>query len=155
MNNLTAKSYKLKAEQGFTLLEAMLSVIMIGILVGIFVPIDQLIQVRNDLDIATVTVAQSTRRAQTLSQAVDGDASWGVNIQSGSITIFKGTSYAARDTTFDEVFEVPTSITPSGLSEIVFAKFTGLPTTTGTTTFTSNANETRIITINAKGMVSY
>ncbi len=140
---------------GFTLIEILLSVAAITIIAGISIPVYQSFQVRNDLDIATVEIAQSARRAQTLSQAVDGDTSWGIKIQSGSIVVFKGVSYAARDITFDEVFDVLTSITPSGVSEIVFAKFTGLPQTTGTITFTSNANETRTITINAKGVVSY
>lgn len=62
---------------------------------------------------------------------------------------------AARDATFDEFFSMPTSITPSGLSEIVFAKFTGMPTAIGATTLTSSINENRTISINAKGMVSY
>lgn len=141
--------------KGFTLIEVLLSVATIGIIAGISIPIYQSFQVRNDLDIATVEIAQSARRAQVLSQAVDGDTSWGIKIQSASLIVFKGTSYATRDITFDEVFEVPTSITPSGISEIVFTKFTGLPQTTGTITLTSNTNETRNITINAKGMVSY
>lgn len=141
--------------RGFTLLEVLLSIAIIGLITGIGIPVYQSFQVRNDLDIATVSIAQSLRRAETLAEAVDGDISWGIRVQSGSITLFKGTSYAARDTNFDEVFQVPTSIAPSGVQEIVFAKFTGLPQTTGTTTLTSNTNETRTITINAKGMVSY
>lgn len=140
---------------GFTLIEVLLSVVAIGVIAGISVPLYQSFQVRNDLDIATVEIAQSVRRAQTLSEAVDGDVSWGIKIQSGSIIVFKGASYAVRDTTFDEVFEVPTSITPSGIAEVIFTKFTGLPQTTGTIILTSNNNETRIITINAKGIINY
>ena len=141
--------------RGFTIIEVMLSLAIIAVLAGISTPIYQSFQVRNDLDIATVTIAQSMRRAQVLSEAVDGDTTWGVDIRSGSITLYKGVSYAGRDTTFDELFDMPTSITPSGLGGIVFAKFTGLPQTTGTITLTSNANETRTITINSKGTVAY
>ena len=137
------------------MVEVMLSLAIIAALAGISAPIYQSFQVRNDLDIAGVTIAQSLRRAQVLSEAVDGDTTWGVDIRSGSITLYKGASYATRDTTFDELFDMPTSITPSGLSGIVFAKFTGLPQTTGTVTLTSNANETRTITVNSKGSVSY
>lgn len=140
---------------GFTLMEGLLSIAVIAIIAGISIPIYQSFQVRNDLDIATVSTVQTLRRAQVLAQAVDGDTSWGISVLSGSLTLFKGASYAARDTAFDEMFEVPASITPSGLSEIIFTKFTGLPQTTGTITLTSNANETRTITINAKGMVGY
>jgi len=140
---------------GFTLLEILLSIAATVIIAGIAAPVYQSFQVRNDLDIAAVEIAQTLRRAQSLSQAVDGDISWGVFVQSGSITLFKGISYAARDINFDEVFEVPASIAPSGVSEIVFAKFSGLPQSNGTIILNSNTNETRNIFINQKGMVSY
>ena len=55
---------------------------------------------------------------------------------------------------YDELFEVSTTITPTGLKEIVFDKLTGLPGMIGTTTLTSSNNETRIIVINQKGMIS-
>lgn len=144
-----------KSDAGFTLIELLLSIAVITLIAGMSAPVYQSFQVRNDLDIATVATAQNLRRAETLATAVDGDTSWGIKVQSGSITLFKGTSYAARDVAFDESFDLPESLTPSGVSEVVFAKFTGLPQTTGTITYTSNANETRNITINAKGMVSY
>ena len=144
-----------KNDAGLTLVEALLSIAAIGIIVGIAAPLYQSFQVRNDLDIATVTLAHGLRRASVLATAVDGDTSWGVQTHSGAITLFKGVSYAARDVTFDEVFEMPASIAPSGVIEVVFAKFTGLPQTTGTMTLTSTSNETRTITINAKGMVAY
>ena len=151
MKYLSFKQYN----AGFTLIEMILSIAIIAIIAGISAPVYQSFQVRNDLDIAAVSVAHSLRRASALSQSVDGDISWGVALQSGSITLFKGASYALRDAAYDEIFEVPASITPSGLSEVIFTKFTGLPTSTGTITLTSNANETRTITINAKAMVNY
>jgi len=142
-------------QSGFTLSEILLSIALIGVIASISTPVYQAFQIRNDLDIAATSLVQTIRRAQLLSQAVDGDAPWGISVQLGSLVLFKGASYTARDSNFDEVFGVPTSITPSGTLEIVFAKFTGLPQTTGTITLTSNTNETRAITINAKGMVSY
>lgn len=140
---------------GFTLLEILLSVAAIAVIAGISIPIYQSFQVRNDLDIAATTYAQTLRRAQILAQAVDGDMPWGVNIIAGSITLFRGTSYLARENTLDEVFSIPAGITPSGVMEIVFTKFTGLPQTTGALLLTWNTNETRTITINSRGTVSY
>ena len=137
------------------MLEVLLSVAAIAVIAGISIPVYQSFQNRNDLDIAAVTFAQTLRRAETLAQSVDGDTSWGAIAQSGSITLFKGESFIGRDSSFDEIFEVPTSITLSGTQEYVFTKFTGVPETTGSLTLTSANNETRTITINAKGMVSY
>lgn len=141
--------------KGFTLLEILLSVAAIAVIAGISIPIYQSFQVRNDLDIAATTYAQTLRRAQILAQAVDGDMPWGVNIIAGSITLFRGTSYLARESTLDEVFNIPAGITPSGVTEVVFTKFTGLPQTTGALLLTWNTNETRTITINSRGTVSY
>ncbi len=144
-----------KSLLGFSLLEVIISLACIGIIFGISIPVYQSFQVRNDLDIATNNLAHSLRRAQKLSVSGDGDTKWGVYVQTGSIIIFKGTSYQARDISFDESFDVPATITPSGMLEVVFSKVFGIPESVGTFTFTSSINETRNITINQKGMVDY
>lgn len=145
---------KRTAPKGFTLLEMLLSVAVIATLAGLSLPVFRTMLTKNDLDIAAVTTAQTLRRAQVLSQAVDGDTSWGVKVQSGSIVVFKGASYATRDTTFDEIFDVPTTISISGATEIVFAKFTGFTQTTGTI-FLSTEGDSRSISINEKGTLTY
>lgn len=140
---------------GFTLIEVILSVAVIGLLTALSAPLYQSFQVRNDLDIAAGTVAQDFRRAIILSRAVDGDISWGVSVESNTITLFKGASFASRDATYDEINTVPTSVILTGLTEVVMAKFSGLPATTGTVTLNSSVNHSRTVTINAQGMVSY
>lgn len=142
-------------KKGFTLLEVLLSVAILSLVAGFGAPIFQSFQTRNSLDIAAVEIAQSMRRAQILAQAADGDTTWGVSIQSGQTTLFRGASFAGRDTDYDEAFDLPSSITPSGVGEIVFAKLTGLPQTTGAVTLTSSTNETRSVAVNSKGVVSH
>ncbi len=141
--------------KGFTLLEVVLSIAILSLLAGIGAPIFQSFQTRNTLDIAAAEIAQNLRRAQALSQASDGDTTWGVAIQSGTITLFKGANFAGRDTGYDEPLDLPSSITPSGVSEIVFAKLTGLPQSTGTVTLISNTGETRSLIVNAQGAVNF
>lgn len=143
-----------KLNKGFTLLELLLSIALISVLAGFSLPIYRTLIKKNDLDIAVNSIAASMRRAQILSQAVDGDISWGVKVQSGSIVVFKGASYTTRDTAYDESFDLQSSTNPSGTTEVVFAKLTGLPQSTGTTTLTSES-DTRTVSINAKGMVGY
>lgn len=146
---------KYKKNSGFTLLEMLLSVSILALLAVIATPVYQSFQVRNDLEIAKNVAIESLRRAQTLSQSGVGDSAWGVYFSSGDITIFKGPTFATRSLGFDELFDVPASISGSGLSEVVFSKLEGLPSATGTITLTSNTNETRNITINTKGMVDF
>jgi len=144
-----------KKNFGFTLIEVLLSVALLAVLAGFSLPVYRALQVRNDLDIATNTVVQSLYRAQVLSQAVSSDASWGVYVGVGEIVIFQGDSYVTRDDIWDEVFDLPTDITPSGLAAVVFDRFTGDTQTTGSVILNSNTNETKTITINNKGMVDY
>jgi prepilin-type N-terminal cleavage/methylation domain-containing protein len=140
--------------RGFTLLEVLLSITLIGIISGIGAVVYQQLQNRNDLDMAAASVARSFRRAQALSQAIDGDTTWGVRINTGSITLFQGASYATRVTSFDEVTNISSSIAPAGFVEAVFSKLTGLPQSSGTLTLTGS-NDSRTITLNAQGTISY
>jgi GxxExxY protein len=145
----------LHPRSAFTLIEIMLSLSLISIIAAITIPVYQSFQVRNDLDIGATTITQTMRRAQALSRASDTDTTWGVLATTTSITLFQGTNYAARDQSFDEVFDLPGSITSSGLSEVVFSRLLGEPLSTGTTTLTSTINETRTININTKGTISF
>ncbi|OGD69038.1 hypothetical protein A3I18_00695 [Candidatus Campbellbacteria bacterium RIFCSPLOWO2_02_FULL_35_11] len=151
---LKTKNLKLKTDNGFTLLEVLLSISIISIVFGFSVPIYYSFQVRNDLDVARFALIQNLHRAQSLSQMGEGDSSWGVYIASDKITLFKGSSFATRDINFDEDFSISSSGI-SGLQEIIFNKFNGLPQMTGTTTITSTTNETKQIAINEKGTISY
>lgn len=149
------KKIKKKHLSGFTLPEMLLSVAILGMLVMMTVPVFQSVQVQDDLSLAIAQTGQSWRRAQTLSIASQGDSSWGVYVQTGSITVFKGTSYVLRDSDFDEVFDLSATISFSGPDEVVFAQLTGEPSSAGTLTFTGVNNQEFSVLINEKGMVEY
>jgi prepilin-type N-terminal cleavage/methylation domain-containing protein len=140
---------------GFTLVEVLLSVVIIGTLTAVSLPVYESFSRRNDLDIATQNIAFMLRRAETYARAVNYDNAWSVEIQSSSAILFQGTVFASRNTAYDEIVSIPSSITPSGLTEIQFAKFNAAPNTTGTITLTSTANDTRTVTVNAKGAIVY
>ncbi len=139
----------------FTLLEILLSVSIISILAGLTMPLYQSFQNRNDLDIAASTFAQASRRASILSRAVDEDTNWGIYVENGTLTIYKGSSFALRDNTYDEIYPLSTSMTISGTREYNFAKLSGYPLIPGTITFTSVNNESRNVSINTKGTIIY
>lgn len=149
------KIINLKSNKGFTILEIFLSVSLITAIAAIGIPVYREFQVRNDLDLAANGWVSALRRASILSQGVDGDTSWGAKVQSGNVTLFKGASYVLRDADFDETYDMPITIIASGLDEVVFSKFTGLPSVAGTTTLATITEDTRTITINVKGTVTY
>jgi prepilin-type N-terminal cleavage/methylation domain-containing protein len=140
---------------GFSFLETIMVLAIIGIISLAAVPVYQDFQLRNDLDVAANTIAQSLRRAQVLSQAVDGDSSWGLNVATSSITVFRGSTYAGRNTNFDEVFTMHPRISVSGTSEITFSKVFGLPSASTSVVLTIPGGESRTIGINSKGTVNY
>ncbi|PIW37104.1 MAG: hypothetical protein COW24_01875 [Candidatus Kerfeldbacteria bacterium CG15_BIG_FIL_POST_REV_8_21_14_020_45_12] len=142
-------------QDGFTLLEILLSVVLIGVMAMFSVPVYQRYQVRNDLHVAADTWVQTSRRAETLARSGSNDTTWGIEVHQGSITLFQGADYASRDSDMDEVFSIPSSMTFSGDTEILFEKFTGAPSAATSTTLTSTTGQTKTITINSKGMVDY
>lgn len=144
-----------QAERGFTLLEVLLSVGIMTLILGISLPLFQGFQTRNDLDLTTQSIVEGLRRAEVYARGSSGDTSWGLHVVAGTATVFRGTSYAARDTTVDETITIPSSMTPSGLGDVIFSRFTGYPNTTGTITLATTANDSRTVTLNAKGLVSY
>lgn len=147
--------HPVKGMSGFTLIEMLLSVAIISILVTISLPVYNTFAVRNDLDLAGQQLVGALRRAQMYARGMDDDSAWSVRIESTAVTLFKGTTFATRDTGYDEATSLPGTITVSGLSEVQFSKFSATPNTTGSITLTSSANDARTITINAKGRVDY
>jgi prepilin-type N-terminal cleavage/methylation domain-containing protein len=109
---------------------------------------------QGDLNTATNDIVQALRHAKANAQQVQGDSKWGVEISAGQITVFEGTSYAGRNSAFDQIINLPNGVSASGLSEVVFEKISGITSNTGTITLT-NSSGTKDITINAKGTVSY
>lgn len=141
--------------RGFTLIEVLLSVAIIALLAGVSMPIYASYANRNDLEIATQSIVRSLRRAQTYSRAVNYDSQWGVSMQTTGVVVFKGATYASRDAAFDELTVIPVNVTNTGLTEVVFSKMLGVPSTTGTINLSTINNDTRAVTINAEGMVNY
>lgn len=140
---------------GFTLIELLLSVAILTLLTGLSLPVYESFVRRNDLDLTAQTIASTIRRAQTYSRGVNQDSTWGMRFASPTVTLFKGASYALRDTTYDETLTIPASMMMTGTSEVVFSKLAATPSTTASISLNSTTNDTRTITVNAGGAVEY
>lgn len=143
------------SQRGFTLIELLLSVMILTMLTGLSLPVYESFVRRNDLDLTTKSIVSSIRRAETYARGVKSDSTWGVRFLTSSVVLFKGASYATRDATFDETVTLPGSATLTGTSETVFSKLAAVPSATVSVTLTGTTNDTKIITVNAEGMVDY
>ncbi len=141
----------LKKKVGFTLIEMLLVMALMGIILALTTPIYSLFQTKNDLDLATESIKTALYRAQTLSRNMTGDGTWGVYIQNEDIILFKGTSYSLSDPNFDEITKMSTRVVTSGTTEIIFNKLTGEPQNIANIELSID-NETKTITINEKGV---
>ncbi len=113
--------------KSFTLVEIILVIAVFGILISFLVPVGLNFYKSQQLEAVTQELIQTLRRAQLKAMSVEMDSSFGVYLTNDNYTLFKGNSYEDRDTQYDEVFDLSQIIRISGLSEVVFLKFEGLP----------------------------
>ncbi|MEI7719739.1 MAG: prepilin-type N-terminal cleavage/methylation domain-containing protein [bacterium] len=142
--------------RGFTLIEILIVVAITAVLIKIALPSLDLLTSQTGATDAAVVYAQALRRAEALAVAGRNDSPWGVKIATSSILLFKGATYASRDIVYDDQYAASIVFIVSGVTEVDFAKFTGLPNTQGTATITDILGTvTKTVTINAKGTVTY
>jgi len=141
--------------KAFTLIEILLVVIILTVLTGSAIPISINFYKTQQLDVNVKGVVQSLRRAQLKAMSIESDSIFGVYLTNDSYILFKGSSFDNRDIPFDEVFDLPQIITISGIQEIAFSKFEGMPIggLAGDIILNSNG-DSRIININEIGRIN-
>jgi hypothetical protein len=132
-----------------------LTIAVFSLLVTLSYPVYRNFQVRNDTEIAVNIIVQTIRRAQRQAFASQDESDWGILVGNSAITLFQGSSFATRNSSFDEVFTFSTELTLSGMQEVVFQRLSGIPNINGTLTIRNAINEPRSIIINEKGVVEY
>lgn len=142
-------------QSGFTLLEIMLVIAIIGILGGLSLPIYLNFQIRNDQDIAVSSLVSFLRQAHTRAVSGEEDSAWGVEIATNHITLFKGADFSVRDPSFDQVYTSTASITFSPTSEIIFVQLSGEPNITPTIIIQGATVSNKTVAINEKGVIDF
>lgn len=108
---------------------------------------------QTEVDAASHEYAQSLRKAHALARSMTSDTVWGVRVENDRIVVFRGTSYLTRTQSLDEVTPIEGTVTVGGVQEVTFAKFTGTPSVSGTTSFTSANNDIRLVDVTQWGVV--
>lgn len=142
----------MKNGKGFTIIELLMVIAIVAILGATIIPLSANFLVRSNLENKTNEVVSHLRTAQINTLAGKEDSQWGVNITSTQIILFKGSSYAARDSTFDQIFSIPGSVTITQ-DEIVFSKLTGNPDATASLTVIAGGAGSKTVTVNEVGTV--
>lgn len=65
------------------------------------------------------------RQAQLYSMEGRGGSEWGVALRGRSLILFRGSSYASRESTFDEAVSIPGIVVFSGFDEVIMERGTG------------------------------
>lgn len=139
--------------KSFTLIELLLVVIILAMLVWLTLPLSLDFYRSWQLDSIAQEILQTLRRAQLKAMSIENDSNFGVYLTNDNYILFRGGSFVERDVLYDEVFNLPEIITVSGIQEIVFSKFEGLPSVTGNIVLSNNGNS-QTITINKVGRVN-
>ena len=128
---------------------------VLALLIAVSLPLTLSFYKTRQLDVYENGIVQAIRRAQLKAMSVEADSSFGVYITLNHYVLFRGNSYATpRDTTYDEVFELPSNLSVTGLSEIVFSRLKGVPSVTGNITLTLDS-KSETININEVGRINY
>lgn len=140
--------------RGFTLIELILVIAIISFIALLSSPFYSRFLLQNAVGNTVDELIGSLRKAQIYSMAGKQGSAWSVNFSSNTITLYKGTSFAGRDTAFDEKFSINPNVSVSGMTDISYAKATGLPTPTSATITISSGNNSKTVTLNSQGVAS-
>ncbi len=141
------------AKRAFTLIEIMVSFGVGLILFGVVAVVSLNFVKNREIKIVSETLVSYLRAAEQRALASEGNTNHGVSVAGSQLTLFRGTSYAARTPAYDTTLPYPSYISIAGLGEVVFGKQTGAPSATGTYTV-NNGLRTETVTVYSTGAIS-
>jgi len=137
----------LLTKRGFTLVEVLVSLGIIGLLIGLAIPFYQTFYLSSQLDNTTSELIQTLRKAQLKAMASEGDQPFGVHLEQRRFILFKG-FYNPSDN-YNEIFDLPnTVLISSGVGQnVIFNQLKGTTSNLITITINSSNNRSRNISI--------
>jgi len=145
-----------EARKGVTLLEVLLVAALLFVIIPMGVVIYSNYYGYSAAGNAVNQLTFELRKAQMYSMMDRNGNGWGVTFvtSTANIVLYSGSTYATRNTLFDESYNVPGSVSIAGLNETDFARVTGYPNVTSTVSITASGR-VRKVTVQAQGVVSH
>lgn len=139
---------------GFTMVELLVVIALMGILVGLSIPFYQSFQVSSQLDNTSFEIIQTLRLAQANAISGENEETFGIHFEQQRYTLFQGDIYNSNDSS-NEINDIPGTLNISTTfgQDIIFSRIKGEASVAGTVTISSNTNESKVIKINAKGSI--
>lgn len=138
-------------KNGFTLIELILVIALVAIIGSFSAPVYTSFISKNNLENKTFEIKGVLTKAQNNTISGKQNSNWGVYFLPNQFLLFAGDSYASRNSALDEVHSLPSSVSVSGISEIVFQRPRGQPSATGIITITSQGDG-NTISVNSEGV---
>ncbi len=152
--NLPADKAGRKSQSAFTLIELLL-VISIVLIIGTFsVIFFSRFLTQNAVANTQDQLIGQLRKAQIYAMTGKQNSAWSINYNSNTITLYIGTTFPGHNTAFDEKFTVNSNISVTGITDVNFARMTGLPTPTTSAIAITNGTNIKTININTQGVIS-
>lgn len=142
----------------FSILETLLAMMLMTMLVAIPFSLNSNVVYRTQADSAQIQIGHAIRTAELYAMQSKLNDAWGIFIQSQTVTVFKGTSYAIRDASYDEVYTYDTKTTltvTSGSSIVYFYERTGIPTSSVSVSISNGGGSTKTVSLSANGALTY
>ncbi|XOU94293.1 MAG: prepilin-type N-terminal cleavage/methylation domain-containing protein [Candidatus Kerfeldbacteria bacterium] len=139
--------------KGFTLIEVLLILAILGLIGGLAIPFYQSFQVTSELENTTKEITQTIRRAQITAMSSEGLSDHGIHFAGQQYILFRGAIYNPADI-YNESFDLSPSLSVStgGNDDIIFSSVSGLPNVEATITINTNNGRSNSITINGLGV---
>lgn len=139
-----------KNSAGFTLIELILVIGLIAVIGATASPFLSNFILRNNYETTTDKLLSTLRKAQQYSVQGKNNVMWGTCLSGSVIRLYRG---SCSSPTFAEDFDVPSTITITGFTDITFSRLRGEPSSILAITITS-AIGTRSVSVNAAGMIA-
>lgn len=137
-----AACHEPRANGGFTLIEILVVLAVVGIVLGLSLPFVLSTKFKTDINVTAEQLVATLKEAQSLAVAGEGDTPYGIYFDTSATppkyTLYRGSSYVSRDVTYNVggygevlapkgvtlVFDWPAP-NATGPAEITFARLTG------------------------------